>query len=55
MWNLENGTDEPTCRERMETWTQRTNLQTQQGTETVGRMKKVALMYILTAVCEIAS
>ena len=35
MWNLENGIDEPICREEMETQTQITDLWTQQGKEKV--------------------
>ena len=42
----ENGTEEPICREGMETQTERTDLCTHQGKERVGWIEKVALTYI---------
>ena len=39
-------TDEPICREGMETQTYRMDLWTEQGKERVSRTEKVALIYI---------
>ena len=50
-----NGTDEPMCREGIETWTQRKDLWTQQGKERAGQIEKETLAYIYTTMCKIPS
>ena len=39
------GTEEPICKEGIETWALRTNLWTQQGKERVGQIEKASLTY----------
>ena len=46
MESRKNGTEEPICREGMETWMWRMDLWTQWGQEKVGQIGKVALRYI---------
>ena len=45
IWNLENHTDEHICRKRVKMQVYRTDVWTQWGKGSVGRMEKVALTY----------
>ena len=52
---LKNGTDEPICKEGMQTQTYRKELWAQFGKERVGRTEKVESIYIYTTMCKVDS